>query len=68
MRRRKFPTLAETVALIATCSLALGAAPAERPAQPEALRDVSPAAMALDGAKYRQALEDGRSAEFTVQP
>ncbi|MCK9462569.1 MAG: penicillin-binding transpeptidase domain-containing protein [Proteobacteria bacterium] len=68
MRKRNFLTLVEIIALLATCSFTLGAAPAERSAQPEALRDVSPAAMALDGARYSQTLEDGRSAVFTVQP
>jgi len=57
------------MALLLVCLCALGAAPAERTADPSAaLRDVSPAAMALDGTVFRQSLEDGRSAVFTVNP
>jgi len=69
MRTRHPKTLPEIAALIVVCVLALGAAPAERAAEPlAALRDVSPSAMALDGERYHQPLEDGRNAVFTVDP
>jgi cell division protein FtsI/penicillin-binding protein 2 len=62
-------TLAHFMALIAASAFALGAAPAERAAAPPtALRDVAPAAMALEGGEYRQQLADGRRAVFTVTP
>jgi penicillin-binding protein A len=69
MRRLHRKTLSEVTALLVVCLCALGAAPAERTADPiPALRDVSPAAMALDGDRFSQLLEDGRSAVFTVDP
>jgi peptidoglycan glycosyltransferase len=69
MRMRHPRTFSDLTALFAVCLFALGAAPAERAADPPAaLRDVSPAAMALDGASYRQTLEDGRQVVFTVEP
>jgi penicillin-binding protein A len=69
MPRRHPKALSKAAALLAICIFALGAAPAERSADtPMALRGASPAAMALDGAEYRQALEDGRRVVFTVTP
>jgi cell division protein FtsI/penicillin-binding protein 2 len=69
MRCRHRKALTEITALLVVCLCALGAAPAERAAAPvAALRDVSPTAMALDGARFSQLLEDGRSAVFTVSP
>lgn len=69
MRTRHPKAPSDAAALFVVCVLALGAAPAERAADPPAeLRDVSPAAMALEGSQYRQSLDDGRDVVFTVNP
>jgi cell division protein FtsI/penicillin-binding protein 2 len=70
MRRPPRRTLLQFGAVFAAGLFALGSAPAERAAARDtaALRDVSPAAMTLEGARYTQLLEDGRRALFTVDP